>query len=131
MREIAIRNVHPTVVQVDGEINAKDANGNIVVLDEAKITIEVAKLQAEYNAQTYARNRARGYPSTGDQLDMMYKDMKNSTTTHADAVEAVKTKWPKDNSGPGPEVVEEESVEEEPADEVVEEESVEEEPADE
>ena len=31
---------------------------------------------------------------------MSYKDNKNSTTTHADAVEAVKTKWPKDNSGP-------------------------------
>jgi hypothetical protein len=36
----------------------------------------------------------------GDQLDMIYKDKKNSTTTHADAVEVVKTKWPKDNSGP-------------------------------
>ena len=34
------------------------------------------------------------------QMDMMYKDTKNSTTTHAAAVEAVKTKWPKDNSGP-------------------------------
>ena len=57
-------------------------------------------MQAEYDAQEYARNRAAEYPSTGDQLDMMYKDNKNSTTTHADAVEAVKTKWPKDNSGP-------------------------------
>jgi hypothetical protein len=27
-------------------------------------------------------------------------DNKNSTTTHVDAVEAVKTKWPKDNTGP-------------------------------
>ena len=31
---------------------------------------------------------------------MIYHDMKNSTTTHADAVEKVKDKWPKDNSGP-------------------------------
>jgi len=53
------------------------------------------KLEAEYEAQTYARDRATAYPSTGDQLDMIYKDMKNSTTTHADAVEAVKTKYPK------------------------------------
>ena len=57
-------------------------------------------LKLEYVAQEYARNRASAYPSIGDQLDMMYKDTKNSTTTHADAVEAVKTKWPKDNSGP-------------------------------
>jgi hypothetical protein len=48
----------------------------------------------------YKEDRATAYPSIGDQLDMMYKDTKNSTTTHADAVEAVKTKWPKDNSGP-------------------------------
>jgi hypothetical protein len=54
----------------------------------------------EYDAQEYARNRQVAYPSTGDQLDMIYKDTKNSTTTHADAVEAIKTKWPKDNSGP-------------------------------
>ena len=60
----------------------------------------VTAWQANYDAQEYARNREAEYPSMGDQMDMMYKDNKNSTTTHADAVEAVKTKWPKDNSGP-------------------------------
>ena len=65
-----------------------------------EIDAEVTRLQAEYDAQAYARNREAEYPSTGDQLDMMYKDTKNSTTTHADAVETVKTKWQKDNSGP-------------------------------
>ena len=60
----------------------------------------IAALQAEYDAQEYARNRQAAYPSTGDQWDMIYKDMKNSTTTHKDAVEVVKTKWPKDNTGP-------------------------------
>jgi len=64
------------------------------------IEAELVRLQAEYDAQEYARNRTIAYPSIGDQMDMMYKDNKNSTTTHADAVEAVKTKWPKDNSGP-------------------------------
>jgi len=67
---------------------------------EAEIDAEVIRLQAEYDAQEYARNRASEYPSRGDQFDMIYKDTKNSTTTHADAVEVVKTKWPKDNSGP-------------------------------
>ena len=61
---------------------------------------KLSELQAEYDAQEYARNRATEYPSQGDQMDMIYKDNKNSTTTHADAVETVKTKWPKDNSGP-------------------------------
>jgi len=63
-------------------------------------TTELSRLKAAYDAQAYARNRAAEYPSQGDQNDMIYKDTKNSTTTHADAVEVVKTKWPKDNSGP-------------------------------
>ena len=67
---------------------------------QAEIDAEVIRLQAEFTAKQYQRDRASEYPSQGDQMDMIYKDNKNSTTTHADAVEAVKTKWPKDNSGP-------------------------------
>ena len=67
---------------------------------EISLTDALAKQQSDYDAREYSRNRASAYPSTGDQWDMIYKDNKNSTTTHADAVEAVKTKWPKDNSGP-------------------------------
>tara|TARA_X000001382_G_scaffold96690_1_gene71061 strand:+ start:841 stop:1146 length:306 start_codon:yes stop_codon:yes gene_type:complete len=63
---------------------------------KAEIDAEIIRLQAEYDAQEYARKRAVAYPSVGDQLDMIYKDMKNSTTTHAEAVEAVKTKFPKE-----------------------------------
>ena len=66
----------------------------------AEIKTKVAELRVDYDAQDYARNRELEYPSTGDQLDMMYKDNKNGTTTHKDAVEVVKTKRPKDNSGP-------------------------------
>ena len=67
---------------------------------QEEVTAEVIRLIAEYDAQAYARNRVDSYPSNGDQWDMIYKDNLNSTTTHKDAVEAVKTKWPKDNSGP-------------------------------
>ena len=63
---------------------------------EAEIDAEITRLQAEYDSQEYARKRAVAYPSVGDQLDMIYKDMKNSTTTHAEAVEAIKTKFPKE-----------------------------------
>ena len=67
---------------------------------EEAIQAEMIRMDAEWDAQEYARKRKTDYPSIGDQMDMIYKDNKNSTTTHADAVEAVKTKWPKDNSGP-------------------------------
>jgi len=69
-------------------------------ISKEDIDAKIVELEAEWDAQEYARNRASEYPSNGDQWDMIYKDNKNSTTTHADAVEAVKTKWPKDNSGP-------------------------------
>ncbi len=81
----------------DGTITYHD--GQTPPTEEA-IDAKLVELLAEEDAQEYARNRAADYPSTGDQMDMIYKDMKNSTTTHKDAVEAVKTKWPKDNSGP-------------------------------
>ena len=43
----------------------------------------------------YAQYRRDAYPSIGDQLDMQYKDAANSTTTWADAIAAVKTKYAK------------------------------------
>ena len=67
---------------------------------EKELTDALAKQQSDFDANEYARNRQPEYPSRGDQFDMIYKDNKNGTTTHADAIEAVKTKWPKDNSGP-------------------------------
>ena len=83
------------------------ADGELVWLDEVQtqptqkaIDDKLAELTAEWDALIWVRNRQGEYPSTGDQMDMIYKDNLNSTTTHKDAVEAVKTKWPKDNSGP-------------------------------
>ena len=85
--------------ETDYEITKpNDSSDDIPTL--AEMNAKVAELRIEYDALAYARNRASEYPSNGDQWDMIYKDNKNSTTTHADAVEAVKTKWPKDNSGP-------------------------------
>ena len=66
----------------------------------AQITTKYEALKTAHNALEYARKREPEYPSMGDQLDMIYKDNLNNTTTHKDAVEVVKTKWPKDNSGP-------------------------------
>jgi len=68
--------------------------------DLTKKATHEATLKSEWDAKVYSRKRIAEYPSQGDQNDMIYKDMLNSTTTHKDAVEAVKTKWPKDNSGP-------------------------------
>jgi len=40
---------------------------------EEKIQSKLTELQAEYDAQEYARTRAPLYPAIGDQLDDLYK----------------------------------------------------------
>ena len=65
-----------------------------------QITDKQAELQADYDAKEYQRDRTKrpedgGYPSIGDQLDMMWHDKKDGTTTWEDAIEAVKDAHPK------------------------------------
>ena len=95
MRDLAIRNTHSTVVNIDGDTDATDEQGNVVTLDEALITAEISRLQAEYDSKQYARNRAEAYPSLTDQADMAYWDRQNGTTTLDDAITAVKSAYPK------------------------------------
>ena len=62
---------------------------------DAEITAELTRLQAEFDSQQYARDRAEAYPSLTDQADMAYWDRQNGTTTLDDAITAVKSKHPK------------------------------------
>ncbi len=62
---------------------------------QAKIDAEVTRLQAEYDANQYQRDRASAFPSIGDQLDMQYHDQLNGTTTWQDAIAKVKADNPK------------------------------------
>jgi hypothetical protein len=92
----AIRSLDPECefAYFDGtdEIRIDKSAQNIT---ETGIRTEAIRLQAEYDAQEYARNRASAYDSIGNQLDMLMKDMKNNTTTHQESCEAVKAKFPK------------------------------------
>ena len=60
---------------------------------EAEITAEVARLQAEYEAKEYQRQRAAEYPSFADQFDLLYHGGYDAWKA---AIDAVKTKYPKD-----------------------------------
>ena len=92
MRDTAIRNTHPTVVTISAEIDARDAQGQPVVLDEAKIAAEITKLQAAHAATQYRRDRV--YPSIGDQLDDLFRQGAFSPEMAA-TLQAVKTAHPK------------------------------------
>ena len=61
---------------------------------QAEIDAEIARLQAEYDTQEYARNRKDEYPPIGDQLDALF----HAGVFPADMaaqLQAVKDKYPK------------------------------------
>ena len=94
MRDTAIRNTHSTVVTINGDTDATDANGDVVVLDEALITAEITRLQTEYDSLAYARSRKQEYDKL-PQFEMQFDDQQNNTTTWVDAINDIKARHPK------------------------------------
>jgi hypothetical protein len=84
---------------VGGGVTAQ-FGGNIVYHDgqtppsESEIDAELTRLQAEWDAQEYARNRKVEYDAL-NQFELISDDDVNGTTTHKDAIAAIKTKYPK------------------------------------
>jgi len=70
-------------------------NGNPNNITVEQIQAKQAELEAEYDTQEYARNRAEAYAELSDQLDMQYWDSVNGTTTWSDHVAEVKALYPK------------------------------------
>jgi len=67
-------------------------------ISKADIDAKIIELQAEYDAQEYARNRQAEYPDWGVQLEKIDDD--GLTRWREEMIDPVKSKWPKDNSGP-------------------------------
>jgi hypothetical protein len=76
----------------DGELEWLDTNTTAPT--EAEIQAEVVRLQAEYAAKEYQRERAAEYPPIGDQLDALWKGGAEAEAMLA-KVQAVKAKYPK------------------------------------
>jgi len=57
-----------------------------------EIATELTRLQTEYDAQEYARNRAAEYPSIADQLDDIYH---NGIDDWKATIKTTKDKYPK------------------------------------
>ena len=62
---------------------------------EAEIQAEITRLEADYAAKQYQRDRAAAYPSLAEQMDMQYWDSINGTTVWADTIAAIKAAHPK------------------------------------
>jgi len=65
-----------------------------VLPSEAELIEETKVLQAEYDVQEYARNRKAEYDLL-NQFELISDDDVNGTTTHKDAIAAIKAKYPK------------------------------------
>ena len=93
MRHKAIYNIYPNVVSVDDTTGSVDKDGNKVVIDETKISKEIDRLQADYDALEYSRKRKSEYPDWGTQLNKIYDDGIEKWKT--EMVDPIKAKYPK------------------------------------
>ena len=96
----AIRALRPNAkfsCEDDTVMNWSEPDGKSIPT-EKEINDKIAELQAEYDALLYARQRSAHYPDWGSQLNKIYDD--GLTKWKSEMVDPVKTKWPKDNSGP-------------------------------
>jgi hypothetical protein len=62
---------------------------------DAEIEAEVVRLQADYDSQQYARDRAAEYPPMADYLDGIVKGDQAQIDAYIAACQAVKAKYPK------------------------------------
>jgi len=60
---------------------------------EEQLDVELKRLQAEYDAQEYARNRQAEYPDWSVQLNKIYDD--GVTKWKSEMVDPIKAKYPK------------------------------------
>lgn len=94
------------VVSIDDSAGAFDADGASVTLDDAKVAAARTALDTAAAAIAYKSQRTGAdgttdtiYPTIGDQLDALYKDIVAGTVTtsgaFATAIKATKDKYPK------------------------------------
>ncbi len=94
------------VVSIDDSAGAFDADGASVTLDNTKVAAARTALDTAAAAIAYKSKRTGAdgttdtiYPTIGDQLDALYKDIVAGTVTtsgaFATAIKATKDKYPK------------------------------------
>jgi hypothetical protein len=89
--------INPTAqVSVSGDdINTIVWHNGTTPIPANEILAKQQELITEYNSKQYQRDRAKEYPSIQEQLDLQYWDKINNTNKWEEAINAVKTKYPK------------------------------------
>ena len=98
MNHQAIYNTHPDVKSIRGD-KGYDSSDNEVSLNESAIATEEARLQAEWDAQEYARNRQAEYPPIKDLIVALWENVVEERAASVISLEAtrqaIKAKYPK------------------------------------
>ena len=87
----AIRNLYTDVSRTNDTHGALDSKGNKIVLDDAKLAVEMDRLKKEFDAKQYQRDRAVAYDPIPEQLDQIYHDMDGWKAK----IKSIKDKFPK------------------------------------
>ena len=88
-------NPNAQVSVVADDINQITWHNGTTPIPANEILAKQQELIAEYNSKQYQRDRAKAYPSIQEQLDLQYWDKINNTNKWEEAINAVKTKYPK------------------------------------
>ena len=94
----AIRNLRPTASfsLIDDDYSKLIwYSTDVDIPSKEDVDAEITRLQAEYEAKQYQRDRAVAYPSIQEQLDLLYWDKVNGTDNWEQAIAAVKAEYPK------------------------------------
>lgn len=89
----ALSSLHPTAEWVLRDNELEWMSVDIPQPTEAEIQAEMQRLQAEYDANQYQRDRAAEYPAIEDQLDDIFH---NGVEGWKESIKAVKDKYPKE-----------------------------------
>jgi len=98
MNHQAIYNTNPNIASIADDV-AYDANGNPVAIDQAAYEAEVARLEAEWNATQYQRDRQAEYPSLDELIVALWEGVVEERMAAVTALEAIrqeiKARYPK------------------------------------
>lgn len=88
----AITSLRPTASFLMNGDQITEWNDESTLPTDAEIKAEIVRLQAEYDASEYQRQRAAEYPSIADQLDTLFHGGYDAWKA---TIQAVKDKYPK------------------------------------
>ena len=90
----AILSLQPNAEFVINNNELRWLNDSVTQPTTSEIDAEVIRLQTAYDAQDYARKRKAKYDAL-NQFELISDDAINGTTTHKDAILAIKAEFPK------------------------------------